>query len=61
MESLDHWSFDVFKLYDITQTRPLLSISYTILQVGFLFHRPENLTFDNDSNNNNVDNGAERP
>eukprot|EP00794_Sanderia_malayensis_P007789 gene7789-8634_t len=32
MENLDHWSFDVFKLYDITESRPLLSISYTILQ-----------------------------
>jgi len=32
MEDLDKWNFDVFKVYDLTQSRPLLSISYTILQ-----------------------------
>ena len=33
MENLDQWNFDVFKLHDVTQARPLLSVSYTIMQV----------------------------
>ncbi|XP_065069739.1 3',5'-cyclic-AMP phosphodiesterase 4C-like isoform X3 [Rhopilema esculentum] len=32
MEDLDKWNFDVFKVYDVTASRPLLSITYTILQ-----------------------------
>ena len=33
LEEINKWTFDVFKLYDITQGHPLLAVTYTILQV----------------------------
>ena len=33
MENVDKWDFDVFKLSEVTSSRPLVSICYTILQV----------------------------
>ncbi|XP_067028272.1 3',5'-cyclic-AMP phosphodiesterase 4C-like isoform X2 [Acropora muricata] len=32
LEEINKWTFDVFKLYDITQGHPLLAVTYTILQ-----------------------------
>ena len=34
---MDTWDFDVFKLAEYTGNRPLMSITYTILQVKRLF------------------------
>ncbi|CAH3174151.1 unnamed protein product [Porites evermanni] len=32
LEEINKWTFDVFKLHDITQGHPLLAVTYTILQ-----------------------------
>ena len=34
LEEINKWTFDVFKLHDLTQGHPLLAVTYTILQVG---------------------------
>ena len=33
MESIDTWSFDIFKVASCTVRRPLTAVTYTILQV----------------------------
>lgn len=37
LEEINKWTFDVFKLHDITQGHPLLAVTYTILQVITVF------------------------
>ena len=36
LEEINKWTFDVFKLHDLTQGHPLLAVTYTILQVSTL-------------------------
>lgn len=36
LEEINKWTFDVFKLHDLTQGHPLLAVTYTILQVSVL-------------------------
>ena len=40
LEEINKWTFDVFKLHDITQGHPLLAVTYTILQVITLITYP---------------------
>jgi len=34
MENIDQWGIDIFRIADLTTSRPLTVITYTILQVS---------------------------